>query len=263
MLKIAVWQAESVIGDAPGGAARLVSAAERAAQKGAGLLLAPELVISGYGAGEALASLAEPADGRMAEVVAQAASRLGLAIAYGYAEREGEAVYNAARFVSPEGFSTNYRKCHLYGDYERGHFTPADSSPAVFEWQGLKLGMLICYDVEFPECVRALALAGAELALVPTALPATSASRYIARNVVPVRAFENQMFIAYADLAGSDGTFSYGGLSCVAAPDGSDLARAGEAGEALVLAEIDPAAYGAARAENPYLADLRRDLFRE
>ena len=111
--------------------------------------------------------------------------------------------------------------------------------------------------MEFPEHVRRLALRGAELILVPTALPASDHSAFIATRMVPVRAFENQVFVAYANHAGRDAAFAYAGLSCVCAPDGSDLARAGVAEEAVLFSDIAPERYAQCRAENPYLAERR------
>ena len=77
--------------------------------------------------------------------------------------------------------------------------------------------------------------------------------------MIPVRAFENQVFVAYADHCGHDGAFSYAGLSIVAAPDGAALTEARPDGEALAVADIDPAAYKASAAENSYLADLEQE----
>jgi predicted amidohydrolase len=121
--------------------------------------------------------------------------------------------------------------------------------------------MLICYDVEFPEYVRTLALAGAELVLVPTALPNGEISRRVADMVVPTRAFENGIFLVYADLCGEEGNFSYSGRSAIIGPDGDELARAGTR-ETLLVAEMDTAAYHDCRRQNPYLADRRTGLYR-
>ena len=85
-------------------------------------------------------------------------------------------------------------------------------------------------------------MAGADLVLVPTALPASDHAAFIARSIIPVRAFENQVFVAYANHAGRDDAFAYAGLSGIAAPDGSDLARASETGGSVLIADIDPAA---------------------
>jgi len=167
------------------------------------------------------------------------------------------AVYNSAAAVTPDGQRLIYRKLHLYGSYERSLFRPGSAAPPVFRIGGLNVGLLICYDVEFPEMVRHLALGGADLVLVLTALPASGHAAFIARSIIPVRAFENQVFVAYANHAGRDDTFAYAGQSGIAAPDGTDLARAPETGGNVLIAEIDPAAYAAARAANPYLTDRR------
>ena len=74
--------------------------------------------------------------------------------------------------------------------------------------------------------------------------------------MLPVRSFENQLFIAYANHHGNDGRFSYAGLSCVVAPDGGELARAEAKGDALLIADIAPEAYARSRLQNPYLSDL-------
>ena len=151
------------------------------------------------------------------------AAETGIAIVAGFAEAADGVVYNSAVAVTPDGGRHVYRKMHLYGDYEKSLFRPGDTAPPVFQIGGLKAGLLICYDVEFPEMVRHLALAGADLVLVPTALPASEHAAFIARSIIPVRAFENQVFVAYANHAGRDDAFAYAGLSGIAAPDGSDL----------------------------------------
>ena len=100
----------------------------------------------------------------------------------------------------------------------------ADSS-ALVDLDGWRLGLLICYDVEFPENARALALAGADLIAAPTAN--MDPYEVVATTLVPARAYENQVYFAYANYCGHEGEISYCGQSCVVAPDGTDAARAG------------------------------------
>jgi predicted amidohydrolase len=126
------------------------------------------------------------------------------------------------------------------------------------ELDGLKIGILICYDVEFPEAVRALALAGAELIAVPTAL--IRPFDIVARTLVPARAFENQVYVAYAGICVSEAGLEYCGLSCIVGPDGQDLAGAGT-GPDLLLADIDLCAIPKGRMSNPYLSDRRPRLY--
>ncbi len=118
--------------------------------------------------------------------------------------------------------------------------------------------MLICYDVEFPENVRRLALAGAEAVLVPTALPAGWSGTFITDHMIQTRAFENQVFVAYINHCGSDPMFSFAGLSRIASPDGQVLAKGDAGHEALIFADINPASFAISRLENTYLGDLNR-----
>ena len=118
--------------------------------------------------------------------------------------------------------------------------------------------MLICYDVEFPENVRHLALLGADLVAVPTAL--MRPFDVVANILVPARAYENQVFVAYVDRCGHEGDFEYCGLSCVVGPDGVDLARAGR-GEELILADIDKAVLLRSRQVNTHMRDRRPALY--
>ncbi|AQS70619.1 carbon-nitrogen hydrolase family protein [Streptomyces pactum] len=237
----------------------LDEAAGRAAAAGAGLLVTAELFLTGYAIGDDVAVLAEPADGASADAVAEIAGRHGLAIAYGYPERAGEGVFNSVQLVSADGTRlANYRKTHLFGCFERHHFTPGGQPVVQAELDGVTVGLMICYDVEFPENVRAHALAGTDLLLVPTAQ--MHPFQFVAESVVPVRAFENQMYVAYVNRVGREGEFEFVGLSTLAGPDGTARARAGRA-EELVLADVDPVFLAASRETNPYLKDRRPGLY--
>ncbi|MFB6551804.1 carbon-nitrogen hydrolase family protein [Streptomyces sp. NPDC056405] len=237
----------------------LDEAAGRAAAAGAGLLVTAELFLTGYAIGDDVAVLAEPADGDSADAVAEIAGRHGLAVAYGYPERAGESVFNSVQLISADGArAANYRKTHLFGCFERDHFTPGEQPVVQAELDGVTVGLMICYDVEFPENVRAHALAGTDLLLVPTAQ--MHPFQFVAESVVPVRAFENQMYVAYVNRVGREGEFEFVGLSALAGPDGTARARAGRA-EELVLADVDPAFLAASREANPYLKDRRPGLY--
>ncbi|ANP53863.1 putative amidohydrolase [Streptomyces griseochromogenes] len=237
----------------------LDEAAGRAAAAGAALLATPEMFLTGYAIGDAVARLAEPADGDSADAIAEIATRHGLAIAYGYPERDGETVYNSVQLISGEGTRlANYRKTHLFGCFERDQFTPGEQPVVQAELNGLTVGLMICYDVEFPENVRAHALAGTDLLVVPTAQ--MHPFQFVAESLVPVRAWENQMYVAYVNRVGPEGEFEFVGLSVLAGPDGIARTRAGR-GEELVLADADPVFLAASREANPYLKDRRPGLY--
>ncbi len=216
-LRTALLQSSGRPGSVEANLKVLDEAAGRAAAAGAGLLVCPEMFLTGYAIGADVHRLAEPADGESADAVADIAVRHGHAVHYGYPERDGERVYNSAQLIGPDGARlANYRKTHLFGCFEQEWFTPGDDTVVQAELGGLTVGLMICYDVEFPENVRAHALAGTDLLLVPTAQ--MHPFQFVAESVVPVRAFENQMYVAYVNRTGPEGEFEFVGLSCRPAP---------------------------------------------
>jgi 5-aminopentanamidase len=258
-MRIALLQSSGRPGSVVENLKVLDEAAGRAAAAGAGLLIAPEMFLTGYAIGDDIARLAEPADGDSADAVAEIAGRHGLAVAYGYPERSGEVVFNSAQLVSAGGTRlANYRKTHLFGCFERDHFTPGEQPVVQAELDGVRVGIMICYDVEFPENVRAHALAGTDLLVVPTAQ--MHPFQFVAESMIPVRAFENQMYVAYVNRVGREGEFEFVGLSTLAGPDGVARTRAGR-DEDIVLADVDPALVAASREANPYLTDRRPGLY--
>ncbi|MFD6876823.1 MULTISPECIES: carbon-nitrogen hydrolase family protein [unclassified Streptomyces] len=260
-LRTALLQSSGRLGDTAENLKQLDEAAARAAQGGAGLLVTSEMFLTGYALDlQDIPGLAEAADGPSAVAVGEIARRHGLAVLYGYPELAADgAVFNAAQLIGPDGTTlANYRKTHLFGGFERDAFTPGDTPVVQADLNGLRVGIMICYDVEFPENVRAHALAGTDLLLVPTAQ--MHPFQFVAEQLVPVRAFENQMYIAYVNRTGPEGEFEFVGLSCLASPDGVTRTRAGR-GEELAFAEVDPELLAASRETNPYLRDRRPGLY--
>ena len=220
-LRTALYQGPAGVPASTGDSlAALGAAAGRAAAAGARLLVAPEMYLTGYALGDRVAGLAEDIDGPGARAVAAIAAEHRVAIAYGYPERDGAAVHNAVQLIAADGGRlAHYRKTHLFGRYEKTHFTPGEDLIVQADLDGVRLGLLICYDVEFPEAVRAHALAGTHLLVVPTAL--MRPYEIVPNSVLPVRAWESQLYIAYANRSGREGEWDFAGLSCLAAPDGT------------------------------------------
>ncbi len=242
--------------------ARLQAQVRTAKAQGVELLVFPEMFLTGYNIGsQAVQRLAEPADGASAHVIAGIAEAHGMAIAYGYPERGNDGrIYNSAQLFDSRGNRRlNYRKTHLFGELDRSMFSPGDDHFPVVELDGWQVGLLICYDIEFPENARRLALAGAELIVVPTAnmLP----FEFIADVTVRSRAFENQCFVAYANYCGAEGPVNYCGMSSVAGPDGVRCCQAG-VDTALTAAILARDALAAARMANDYQQDRRPALYR-
>ena len=259
MMQISLLQFQPGPGDKRGNLARIEGAARAAATAGSTLLVTPELSVTGYAGLSEMGEYAEPCDGPTVIALAALADELGISVVAGYPEREGSNVFNAAVLTQPGGGRVHYRKCHLFGPGEKAAFTPASEQAALFDVGGMKGALLICYDVEFPEMVRSVVLAGAELVIVPTALPRSASSRVVSETMIPTRAMENHVFIAYAGLCGEERGLAYQGGSTIAAPDGEALARAGGR-EAMLTAALDPASYRALDLD-PYLEDRRPELY--
>jgi predicted amidohydrolase len=227
---------------------------------GAQLLLCPECWLGGYNIGEEVSRVAEPADGPSARRIADIARAHGLAIAYGYAERAGGAeIFNSVQVMDPTGRPlAHYRKTHLFGPQERASYVPGTGFAVPFDFAGLRIGLLICYDVEYPESVRTLTLMGAELVLVPTAL--TDEYGRVPEVIIPARSLENQIFVAYCNRAGVENGMPFLGQSCITGPDGHHLAMVRN-GEALLFADIEPALRTASERVYPYRTDRRPELY--
>ena len=255
-MRIAAWQCRPRSLDVAGNLARLDEACAAAGARQAEVLVTPEMFTSGYGITVSqVAELAEDPHGPTEAAVAEIARRHGLAIAYGHPERAaGGRVYNAATLVGPDGrVRGRHRKVHLYGEMDRALFAPSPEPPTAFDFDGSRVGMLICYDVEFPEAVRYLAVDGARTVLVPTANMAGLEA--VQQFVVRSRAYENGCGLVYANYCGGDDVFAYGGLSVICGPGGEVLAQATATDEELLVADL------VGESPETFLADRRADLY--
>ena len=249
-MRVGIFQAEAGVGSPM---ERLVRLEDALRAQPCDLVVTPELFLSGYDVGDAIRDLAEPCDGALSKEVAGTAQRTSTAIVFGYPERDGDNIYNAAACVARDGtLVANHRKLLLPPGFEATYFTRG-SGTTVFDLDGVRFGLLICYDAEFPESVRALAEAGADTVLVPTAL--FDSWHSVAFRMMPTRAFENGVWFVYANHAGAEGESSYLGASCILGPDGEDAARAG-AGEELISAELDLSRIPPVRKRLPYVTDV-------
>lgn len=254
-LRVAVWQCMSQPLDVDGNLARLAMACQQAADDGADVVVTPEMFLTGYDiTPDATSRLAESADGPMAQAVADITLSSGIAVAYGYPERGSDGrIYNSAQLVDEGRRLGHHRKMHLYGDLDKNRFTPGGEPPSVTELRGHPVAMLICYDVEFPESVRSAALRGARTVLVPTAN--MKGFDVVSTTLVPARAYENGVHVAYANYCGSEGETVYAGLSTVCHPDGTRTLVGGDTHGALSVVELLDGGE-----TPPYLIDRRDDL---
>jgi len=224
------------------------------------LLITPEMFLTGYAIGaDAVKSAALTLDGPTMQEVSDIAKRWGVGILVGFPERDGDTIYNSVRLFDRTGAHVAlYRKTHLWGEIDRAQFTQGEALSEVIEFQGWKVALAICYDIEFPEVARAAALAGAEAILVPTA--AMKPYTTVATQMIPTRAEENEIVVAYANYIGFEKGIAYFGHSTVAGPDGKVIASAEEE-DMLVLAQLDKKALHDRRAAILHIRDRRADLY--
>lgn len=214
----------------------------------ADLLVLPELFTSGYffqSTDDAQALAESVPEGDACRWLAEQARATGATFVAGLPERASDgALFNSAVIVPPDGPITCYRKTHLYYQ-EKLHFEPGRQPAPVVDLTArdgtpYRLGLMICFDWFYPEVARSLALRGAEIIAHPSNLVRKNCPR-----AMPIRALENRVFAITANRYGSESngetSLTFIGQSQACAPDGELLYRSPRAGDAVDLAEIDPA----------------------
>jgi predicted amidohydrolase len=260
MVLLALMQANSAVLDVEANCGAVNDAARKASAAGAGVLLTPELFPVGYAPLRVRAELDPARLPSIRRALADIARRTGIALVNSLPAVTADGRWQiTSTLVDREGAELlNYAKVHLFGAEERKAFSAAASPPAVVDFQGFRTSMVICYDVEFPEAVRAAAARGAELLLVPTALSQGFDS--VPQILLRARALESQLTVAYANHSGVEEGCAFLGGSVIAGPDGALLAAAGT-GPALLYAEVSAASAREAREAVPYLRERRPELY--
>lgn len=258
-MRVCAYQCEGALLDIEKNLETMERVANAASLQGARILIFPELFLSGYNLGDDASKVADAVDGETVKRAGEIARQTAIALVYGYAERAESGIYNSAAFIDETGtLLGNYRKVHLFGTEEQRIFQAGDNV-LVIPYAGFTIGLLICYDIEFPEFVRMAVLRGADFLAVPTAL--TPPYHEIPTTIVRARAYENQIFVAYCDRVGVERDLTYIGLSGIVGPDGKDMVRAGEDDETLISADLDYNRYKKSRDANTYIRDRRPSLY--
>jgi len=268
---IACIQMEPHVGAKRENVARSIRHIESAAKNGASLVVLPELANSGYvfvDRDEAFSLAESLPDGETAQVLTEAAQRLGIHIVAGIAERAGEHLYNSALFTGPSGPVGVYRKLHLWGD-EKRFFEPGDLGVPVFDTPLGRIAVAICYDGWFPETYRLAASQGADLVCVPTnwvPMPAQPDDRpAMATTLAMAAAHSNGLAIACANRIGTERGQPFIGQSLIVGGDGWPLAGPASSDEEEVLyAAIDLKRTRAQRTLNAFnhvQRDRRTDVY--
>ena len=220
------------------------------------LVVCPELFISGYGSFEKIRQYSETSDGKYANRISSLAIETNTAIIYGYPEISDDRLFNSAQLFDSKGLSmANHRKKMLPPTANESKiFTPGQDS-SIVSINGIKIAIIICYELEFPELIRDLALQDVQLIICPTGQSSNwpAAALHNCRT----RAFENGIFVAYANSTGRMNDINFMGESKIIGPDGIDLVNA-EQGEKLICAEINIDDILIVREKLPYLDDSKK-----
>ncbi len=262
--KVAVCQFEPVLLRKSVNLAKMEDMIHRAALGGADLVIFPECSLTGYKLGNSLYQIIELAECLTDKSTSSSVQRLqkvsnefGVQIIFGMPEQDEETVYNSVVHLAPDSdIFGSFRKVHMWGE-EGDAFTPGKKFSVQSGPVG-KLGSLICYDLEFPEAARILALMGAQLIAVSTAnmVPWGECQTVFARS----RAIENNVFVAVANCIGKAGTTQFLGGSIIVDPFGRVLAQAGDH-EAILIAEVNLELSVKAAKETAYFKKRRADLY--
>ncbi|MFP3556633.1 carbon-nitrogen hydrolase family protein [Paraburkholderia sp. SIMBA_049] len=237
---------------------KVVETIERAdTAGGTKLIVFPETTLSGFPTRENISDIAQTLDGPALSAVRDAARQKGVSVAVGLAERDGNQFYNTTVLVDERGdIALRYRKTHLWAS-DVGVFTPGDRFETCV-WNGLTVGLLICYDIEFPESARAVAALDADLLIVTNGNMDPFGP--VHRRAITARAMENQMFALMVNRCGSgDDNLTFPGLSALIDPFGETVLELGGQ-ETVTKATVDFKRLEASREHYNYLHDARVPL---
>jgi predicted amidohydrolase len=238
-VQIAAVQIDVALGDKPANLRQLERILRAEAARKTGLVILPECFLSGYcfDSKDEAVQLAEPIPGPSVQTIASLCGELNIFTVFGMLEVAGDDLFNVAVVVGPNGFIGRYQKTHLpFLGVDR--FTTAGEEPfQVFDLDGLKLGMLICYDGGFPEPARVLSLLGADLVVLPTNWPPGAES--MAEHAVSTRAMENNIYFAAVNRVGVERGFRFIGGSSICDPAGRVLESVPGTESAIIRANID------------------------
>jgi N-carbamoylputrescine amidase len=249
--------------------ARGLAAVDEAARQGANLAVFAELAFERFypqnPAGADPHRLAETVPGPITDAFAARARRYAMVIVLNLYERDGADAYDCSPVIDADGrLLGRTRMIHIteYACFhEQGYYTPGDTGAPVYDTRAGRIGVAICYDRHFPEYMRALALAGADLVVVPQAGAVGEWPEGLYEAEMRVAAFHNGYHVALCNRVGKEECLTFAGESFVSAPDGRVVARAPSMTDTILYAEIDPAENGRSHARQLFLRHRRPELY--
>lgn len=268
-MKIALIQ-QHATADKADNLARGLAALEEAARGGADVAAFAELAFEPFypqrvASGDVRA-LAESVPGPTTDAIAAAARRLGLVIVFNLFERADGATYDCSPVFDADGTLLGRTRMMHITDFacfhERGYYTPGDTGAPVYATRAGRIGVAICYDRHFPEYMRALALGGADLVVVPQAGAVDEWPEGLFEGEMRTAALHNGYFIALCNRVGREERVTFAGESFVCGPDGVVRARADRLRDQILMADVDLAENAASIARRQFLRERRPDVYR-
>jgi len=255
--------------DKAGNLERGLRAFERAARAGAELVCFAELAFEPFypqhKAGGGVRELAEPVPGPTTDAFAAKARDYGVVAVLNLFERDGDRTFDCSPVVDADGSLAGRTRMVHITDYacfhEQGYYTPGDLGAPVYRTRAGTVGVAICYDRHYPEYMRALALGGADLVVVPQAGAVGEWPEGLYEAEMRVAAFQNGYFVALCNRVGVEERLTFGGESFVCAPSVEVVARAGQGTDEVLQVEIDLALNGSSHARQLFLQHRRPELY--
>jgi len=249
--------------------ARGLRAFETAARAGAQLVGFAELAFEPFypqtPAGPASRAQAEPVPGPLTDAFAAKARELGVVVVLNLFERDGDRTFDCSPVIDADGTLIGRTRMVHITEYtcfhEQGYYTPGDKGAPVYRTQAGKIGVAICYDRHYPEYMRALAVAGADLVVVPQAGSVGEWPEGLYEAEMRVAAFQNGYFVALCNRVGREEKLVFGGESFVCGPDGTVIARAAQAVDTILYADLDLAQNTTSHARQLFLQHRRPELY--
>lgn len=258
--RVACAQMGIALGDKEANLETAVQLVQEAAQRKVDVLLFPELFTTGYCLDQANL-LAEKEKGHSVELLSDLAGRFHIQIIAGsILERRGDQIFNTSHLIGKDGKLLGfYDKLHLFTPFEEHRYLAKGMEASVFKTELGVFGVIICFDIRFPELTRTLALNGAQVIFCPAEFPAERIAVWA--TLLRARAIENQIFLVGCNCVGSDGKHIFGGRSAIIDPEGLTLAQADDSPQ-LIEAEIDLGRIDMVREQLPLKKYRRKDLYR-
>ena len=268
-MKIALIQ-QHATSDKADNLRRGLEALERAAREGAQVAVFAELAFEPFYpqrvASDDVMALAEEVPGPTTEAIAAAARRLGLVVVFNLFERAGGKTYDCSPVFDADGRLLGRTRMIHITDFacfhESGYYAPGDTGAPVYDTKAGKIGVAICYDRHFPEYMRALALGGADLVVVPQAGAVDEWPEGLFEGEMRTAALQNGYFIALCNRVGTEDRVIFAGESFVCGPDGVVRARAAKLRDEILSADIDLKENETSIARRQFLRERRPDVYR-